>query len=234
MRFFLVFIAYILFAKSAIAQGENSMNAIKGYFKKKPKFTAYLDGRNSFSDAARNNIFGAFIGASYAGRIDIGLAYYQTAFSPKVPNYINEGTPVQDTNINITSYQYFALKTSYMFHKSKKWELSIPFSIGIGSAAYNSYDTFRIVNRQYEVYTAPNRSFRSNIFPIETGFDATYLITPWFVVSAGTGYRANLGNSGFNRNLNGVYYRAGFGIRFGYIYGKVKKYLKIKKCCCLF
>ena len=105
------------------AQGGNTFKDIKKYLKEKPKFTGYLDGRNSFAEATRNNIFGAFIGASFANRIDLGLAYYQTVNEPPVLNLRNEGTPSQDSFVSFTKYNYFALRFSYMFHKSKKWEI---------------------------------------------------------------------------------------------------------------
>ncbi len=232
-KLFICFSIYIL-SMNIYAQGGNTFKDIKKYLKEKPKFTGYLDGRNSFAEATRNNIFGAFIGASFANRIDLGLAYYQTVNEPPVLNLRNEGTPSQDSFVSFTKYNYFALRFSYMFHKSKKWEISVPYAFGIGTGNINNYYIKSMNKGAFVLDSLPYQSYSMKLAPFELGIDATYLITPWFVFSAGMGYRLNMRHFEYNRNFSAVYYRYGFGIRFGYIYKKIKKTWVGRKCCCFF
>lgn len=206
-------------------QGQNHLDSLKSYLKQKPKLTGYFDGRNSFTASSKNTIFGAFVGANYGNRLDAGLAWYTTYNEPEVYEITDQGTLNQDTIFHKSVYNYFSLRAAYQYYQSKKWEFYIPIGIGIGQAAISSYK-----KNPLKPFAAGKEEPR--FMPLDMGIDGTYLITPWFVFSGGMGYRINLAASKQNQLLNAVYYRFGFGFRFGYIYKKIKGTKIGKRCCC--
>lgn len=223
MRHIFLYIVFIVFHLNLRAG--NHLDSLKHYLKQKPKLTGYLDGRNSFAEASKNQIFGAFIGANYGSRLDVGLAWYTTYNEPEIQEYFNVGTPAQDTLFHKSYYNYFSFRVAYEFYHSRKWEFSIPVGIGLGKAQVTSYK--KNPNKPYLPHTD-----EPGMAPLDLGLDGTYLFTPWFVFSGGIGYRQNLVRSNLNPMLSAVYYRFGFGIRLGYIYKKFKSSKFGKNCCC--
>ena len=194
--------------------------------KQKPNLTAYLDGRSTLVNGFKANVFGAFVGYSYARRVDLGLAYYKTAFSTPYDAVINKGTPIERTETRVVNFDYLAAKIEYTFYKTKHWEFAVPLSIGLGNG---------------HILKMSNDTLTTNLIiaPIETGITGIYLFYDWIGISAGLTYRLNLTRWDYFNEFTAMNYTGGISIRFGSLWRHVKKgpkhwYRGCSNSCCLF
>ncbi len=197
--------------------------------KKKPTLTAYLDGRSSFVNSSPANVFGLFVGYNYGRRVDVGLAYYTTAFSKQYDITINKGTSFELKGTRSTTFGYLAAKVEYTFYKTKHWEFAVPLSLGIGKGFIEDF------------FVSPSKVTKTTltIVPLETGISGIYLFYDWIGVSAGLSYRLNFTNWQYFNEFTAMNYTGGISIRFGTLWKHIKRgpkhwYKGCRNSCCLF
>lgn len=83
------------------------------------------------------------------------------------------------TNVNF-SFGYNTLFYERVLFKNRKWEVSAPFHIGLGSIQATATDTTGF----------SHRLFNATVMPLEMSVTGQYNILPWLGVGAGLGYRA--------------------------------------------
>lgn len=226
----LFFIIIIVCTLSHTFAQNNEFLKLKDTFlsamKQRPSLTAYLDGRSTLVNGFKANVFGAFVGYSYARRVDLGLAYYKTAFSTPYDAVINKGTRTERTEARVVNFDYLAAKIEYAFYKTKHWEFAVPLSIGLGNG---------------HILKMSNDTLTTNLIiaPIETGITGIYLFYDWIGISAGLTYRLNLTRWDYFNEFTGMNYTGGISIRFGTLWKHVKKgpmlwYRGCRNSCCLF
>jgi len=225
-----LFFTCMIFQAQAQSEFKSLCDTFLCAVKKKPSLTGYLDGRRSFVNSFPANVFGIFGGVNYGKRLDVGLAYYTTAFSTPYDVTINKGTAFEYKALRKITFEYLAIKADYTFYKTKHWEFSVPISIGRGNGHIYNYHTD--TNKLYN-YTD------LKVMPLEMGVTGIYLFYDWIGLSSGLSYRLNLTNWQYFNEFTALSYTAGVSVRFGTLWRHVKKgpthwYKGFRGACCLF
>lgn len=215
----ILFISILIlgYSNNILAQNDKGFKIFKdtllAAFKKKPSLTGYLDGRRSFTNSAKANVFGIFGGVNYGNRVDIGLGYYFIDRWANYPTILNRGTPYEIKANRTVKFNYWAIKTEYTFYKTKHLEFAIPFVIGVGKGIIQNFyrDTLKLINE-----------INLPLIPIESGISGVYLFRDWIGVSAGLSYRLNLTHWAYFNEFSSINYTFGISIRFGRIWRHIK------------
>lgn len=171
--------------------------------KKKPKFFAGFDSRHSFISRRQVNIGGVRLGLTYDQRVRFSFGLYFLV----TPFFRNQILSNGDTITSKLGFAYFAGACEYVFFKSKRWEISVPFYTGIGGTSLSRRD-----------------STKGLIIPLESSVNAVYKIWPWLGLGWGVGYRFMLvNNKKVPENFNNPIYVLGIRLYFGEIYRAVLK-----------
>lgn len=179
----LAFILILLFA-GAKAQEHASLPDTSSAAKHKPKnsydYVLNLDNRYSFITQNVVNIFGLKAGIEINEKWRFGLGYYNILFPLNV-NYRYQGNlyPAK------LSFWYVSLFAERVIVHRKKYELSIPFSYGIGTS-----DVIRIQS----AYNGPAISTRK-LTLVELSFVGYYKLANWIGPGVGVGYRLRMNSN---------------------------------------
>jgi hypothetical protein len=181
----------------------------------KKEFYICLDGKNSIIQGLNLKMFGLQAGYSFNNRTNLFLGYYST-LGDKSRIYDNPTAEFGKTDSNTINSTYgtayFNIGGEYYFYNSKRWRLTFPVAIGLGTGwdqLYNSKKTLQF-KREFTM-------------PIELGFYASYKIKWWLWFGGGAGTRI----STFAPQYSGPFYTYGFSLRFGEIYNRGRKALGI-------
>lgn len=109
-------------------------------------------------------------------------------------------------------FAYISPYIEYTFHKTKKWEISIPVQLGIGAARYEYEDNAGVFVRQKDRL----------VIMYEPAMTAQYRFISWAGIGAGVGYRLVFyGNNALKENFNSPVYILRFKIFLRDIYRDV-------------
>lgn len=189
-------------------------DTIRLALKEKPGFTGYFDSRTSFTQNYPVSIFGAFGGLSYGRTVDLGLAYYNTMNEKSIRVIRNPGLPWQDTINRTVGLGYVCVRAEFTFYRTRWWEFYLPIHAGIGSGSIHERWTKNGANYHYQS--------QSVIMPVECGVSGIFLLTRWFGIAGGVGYRLNLTAFRHFNSYSNIYYSLGFSLRTGTIYRMMK------------
>lgn len=224
-RFIVVWLLMCIAQERIIAQSlpffQEWKDTIQASLKEKPGLTGYFDSRTSFTQNSPVSVFGMFGGLSYGRRVDIGLAYYNSINEKPIRVIRNAGLPWQDTLYRTIGLGYVCVRGEYTFYRTRWWEFYFPLHVGLGTGSI------------YETWKENGATYRSQhqtiLLPIECGVSGIFLITKWFGISGGLGYRFNLTSFNHYNSFSNIYYSLGFSLRTGTIYRMMKGAFKKKK-----
>lgn len=170
-----------------------------------------FDSRRSFVSTLDVNVFGFRAGLDFDGLVRIGGGLY-SLFSKIEQQYVLPD-PVTGSDNSFTARLRFNYVTFFfepILMRSKRWEFSLPWHIGIG-------DTF------FEGAGFEARQPRT-ILLTEASLIGQYKIFQWIGVGAGFGYRRFLkGNNFQGYNFHAPIYMFNLKIFVGYIYTRIFK-----------
>ncbi|HQQ95531.1 MAG TPA: acyloxyacyl hydrolase [Bacteroidia bacterium] len=182
MRLIVLFLILNLYPAIAGAQYLDSLqDVIKG----KSSIDVRLESRWSFIDHQAITISGVRAGAAYEKklRLGVGLNWLKTNLSSEVSELSESG--------QITTHQHY-FKLAYVvgyadavFYKTKRWQLSVPIQIGLGSTWYQDTKGYSLKNTQGSKF----------LFIYEPGVTVQFKLTQWFGAGADVAYRFVLKNN---------------------------------------
>ena len=181
---------------------------------KKWKFLLGFDARRSFFAGKPVKIGGLRIGMEYKGIHRFGFGLYQLK-----KNVIFTDVPVDRPDGADTSRLKFALEFGTLFYErvvygNKKWEISVPISLGRGDIKGSYLDTAGIFQ------PLVLREFSMLAF----GISARYKLFSWLALGTGLGYRLLYKTEPeVRKTFQGVYYKYGVYVLFGELYRTVFK-----------
>ena len=185
-------------------------------FKNKPKFFLTLDRTGSFVSGKEASTNELKIGLEFKKKLRLGFGY-----AVLVSDVVAEKTAVTEmTNIDSTvsaklSLSYFTFSGEYIFYDSKRWQITMPVTLGIGSSYFNY---FEYVKGDYQTKKLDQGTV---VIFGPTGV-ATYRILRWVGVSGGLGFRyAVVNNSKVKESFNSPIYLFRIRIFLGEIYKTV-------------
>ncbi len=110
-------------------------------FKHKPKLFLTLDRTSSFvagKGAATNEIR---TGIEFRKKLRLGIGYAVLASDVVTDKIVTtQVTQVDSTVSSKLSLSYFTISAEYSFYNSKRWQITMPATIGIGSSYFNYFE----------------------------------------------------------------------------------------------
>ena len=158
----IIFLFVSFFAKGQF------LDTFKVFLKSKPSIDARLESRYSFMNNSPTKVSGVRLGLSFRRKLRIGIGY----------SWLN--TPVYDTEIiidelgkpriatNFFKFGYVCYYADFVFHKTKRWQLSVPIQVGTGAYWTQYEDGKKIIKSQKRL-----------LLFYEPGITIQYKITKW-------------------------------------------------------
>jgi hypothetical protein len=129
----------------------------------RPSIDARLESRYSFMNNSPTKVSGVRLGISFKRKLRVGIGY----------SWLD--TPVYDKEIVkdelgkpkiITSFfkfGYVCYYADFVFHKTKRWQLSVPIQVGTGMYWTRYDDGEKITNSKNVYYCFMNQGLQYNI-----------------------------------------------------------------------
>jgi hypothetical protein len=186
-------------------------------FKGKPSLFFTLDNTASFVGGKSATTNELRFGLDFKKKLKLGLGYGQLVSDIVVNKDIvaerTDNDSVVPANLSLS---FFSANAEYVFFNSKRWQISTPLQIGVGSTYFLYYESDK------NGKSIQKRTDEGTV--LVSGFSAvaTYRILRWVGISAGLGYRVGiLNNDKVSESFNSPVYTFKFRIFFGEIYKSV-------------
>lgn len=155
-----------------------------------------MDSRNSFITNSRAEISGIKLGVEFGKKLRVGGGYHWLSSSLYKDREIRSITGVMDTAEARLQLRYFAYYIEYVYYKTKRWELSIPFQLGVGDTRYT--------------YSFEGKKYVENprvVMIYEPSISMQYKFFRWLGAGADVGARVMfVNNKAIKQNLNSPTY----------------------------
>jgi hypothetical protein len=157
---------------------------------------ARIESRNSFIDYQLVSITGLRAGLSFQRklRFGVGLSWLDSDVISAVPAVQLPG----DTALRkrLIKLAYFCVYSDVVFHKTKRWQLSVPLQVGLGSSWLEDPSS-----------DDPSKDQPSQLLLLyEPGISAQYKFFRWFGAGADIAYRFTVRNSAVADRLSSPTY----------------------------
>jgi hypothetical protein len=210
IRNFAILVLLLLLSVVAVnAQLLNAPRELPSAFRQPPKLLVGLDSRRSFVSGRDVKVMGVRVGLDFEKRARVGFGVYTLA-SEFNRNFIRtDFFGIIDTVNAQLKFSYLTAYFEYVLLTTKRWEVSLPFHLGLGDQSFTK------LNQE------PKSFLLGEVLVL-----ANYKIFPFLGLAAGVGYRQMLvGGFAIREDFDAPSYS--FGIKFwaGYF---VDKYLKKK------
>jgi len=171
-------ISKILFAVCILSsfmssKAQSFEQELKDAVKTTPRFEFKVDSRHSFINQRGVKTVGVKVGIQFADKLSFGIGYNQL-WSPPSSNISQNG---METKVRLGFYNLCPY-LEYVFFRDKKWELSIPVQIGLGSSYYSNNTS--IVNEKLR---------KEFVMTYEPAITFQYRLLKYFGAGFGIGYR---------------------------------------------
>lgn len=206
----LFYIFYFDFTHAQYISNEKDTPIVS--FKNKPKFFLNIDRSSSFISGKGAITTELRIGLDFKKKIRLGIGIAELSSDVVAPKLITtESNKDSSLNAKLT-LTYLTFNGEYTLYESKRWQITTPFTTGIGSSYFSYYEK---VGSSYKT----KRLEEGRVVLVTPAVVATYRILRWFGVSAGFGYRQLLvNNTQSKQKLNSPVYILRLKIYMGEIY----------------
>lgn len=214
MRYILLFILTIFFSLVSAQEEHHFEDSLRHHMSFRPKVDFRFDARNSFISATRVKFWGFKIGFQYNNKVRIGIGL-NTMLKPApvqrfYPSNELQLTDTVDANLSIV---YWCIYIDYVFHRTKRWELSMPVQLGIGGSSYEYVDAKDGLTKNIN---------QKGVMLYEPGFMATYSPIRYVGLGLGIGYRFMIVNNPLiDEQLNSLMYVLKVKVFLGNIYNDI-------------
>ncbi len=194
MRHFCLILLFVIGCVCAKAQFLDTLHEV---FNHKSSIDARLESRNSFINNQLISVTGVRLGVAYQRKMRIGggLSWLKSTFSTPFYEQNNDGGI--DTVLRNLKFVYLCYYVDFVFHKTKRWQLSVPIQAGTGFAWWQRQNKMNF-------YTNDKKHF---FILYEPGVTVQYKIFKWFGLGADVAYRFTaLNNKKIGEKLNSPTY----------------------------
>lgn len=184
------------------------LESIKSATKKKPSIDARLESRNSFITNYRAKISGVRLGLVFQKKLKIGVGYswLDADLYERKPIINYQGKT--DTVNNYLKIGYVAFYTDFVFHKTKRWQLSVPLQWGAGATWRRYIDNETKINSSKEI-----------LLLYEPGISVQFKIFRWCGLGTDIAYRFAIDKQkGLLSKMNSPTYAFKYFIWFDQLY----------------
>ena len=198
----------VIFFLVSIVSKAQFLDTIKSITHKKPSIDVRLESRHSFITNYRAKISGVRLGLVFQKKMKVGLGYSWLDADIYERKKIVTSLNKLDTVNNYLKLGYLAFYTDFVFHKTKRWQLSVPLQWGAGFA-WNKYNDGLIDIKSPKRY----------LLLYEPGISVQFKILKWCGLGSDIAYRFALEqNKGLRSKLNSPTFAFKFLLWFDQIY----------------
>ena len=160
------------------------LDTIKSVTSKKPSIGIRLESRYSFLRNGLVKVEGVRLGVVFQKKLKVGVGYSwlksDVSDDLEITNYLGN----KETVKNYLEFGYIAYYADFVFHKTKRWQLSVPLQLGTGLAWF-----------QYSDNNIKTRSKKHFLLLYEPGISVQFKLTQWFGFGTDIGYRFTMKNT---------------------------------------
>ncbi|MDP1802442.1 MAG: hypothetical protein Q8L81_13875 [Bacteroidota bacterium] len=174
----------LLFLYYAVSNAQ-FLDSLHDIFNHKSSIDARLESRNSFIDNQIISVTGVRLGVAFQRKLRIGggVSWLKSDF--KKDFYSENELGKTDTITKFLKMAYLAYYVDFVFHKTKRWQLSVPIQAGTGFTWW----------KNDKRYLAREREKKYFFILYEPGITAQFKVFRWFGLGADVAYRFTLVNS---------------------------------------
>lgn len=162
------------------------MDSIYAVIKQKRSFNLNLESRISFINNRSTSVNGLRVGISFNRKLRIGGGV----------SWLNSDLYL-DKEKQYLKFVYLCLYSDLVFYKTKRWQLSVPIQIGMGSSWFQKETPFSFSNKDSKYF----------LLLYEPGITTQFKVFKWVGVGSDIAYRFTLKNKeNIGENLNSPTY----------------------------
>jgi hypothetical protein len=166
------------------------------------------ESRWSFVNNALYTINGVRIGTAFEKKLRLGLGVnWNKTKLFSTGESTDESGNIQTVN-RYFQLGYFLMYADVVFHRTKRWQLSVPIQIGVGSTWYQSKPEYSLKNRQSKEF----------LLLYEPGISIQFKVTRWVGAGADVAYRFTIKNNQISEKLASPTYALKFLIWVDQLY----------------
>ena len=212
----LIFFAFLKTSEGQIFGTSVKSDSLENDGKKKRKFLFALDARRSFVLNRKTKFTGIKIGATVNNTYKWGLGLYAMENPIRMNGVLLDKEEYPDASDTILfDFNYVSYFFEPILIKTKRWEVSTPFQIGIGSIKLSYRDTTNTKDVLFQKGGSPIVGVSSL---------AQFKLFRWLALGAGFGYRVIVvKDADVRRSVSAPIYNFQVKILFGEIFKMVFK-----------
>jgi len=181
------------------------------------KFILGFDSRHSLVVGQLVKMHGLKVGMEISDyeTIRLGFGIYWLNDPVKLGPFVESG----DTAFAYIDFDYSTLFVEYVIYQDFRWEVSVPFNIGLGTGS---------VKFEWPKYDFDTTMVIKGIPVMATNIAAHYKVFPWMGIGAGLGYRQILSlNKQIRKAFNSPFYVIKIKLFLGGLYKSVFKHNEV-------
>jgi hypothetical protein len=184
----MIFIFISFFAKGQF------LDTFKVFMRSKPSVDARLESRYSFMNNSPAKVSGVRIGLSFRRKLRVGIGYSWLDTDVTDKKLITDAYGNRRYADDYFKLGYVCYYADFVFHKTKRWQLSVPIQVGTGAYWTQYNDGLRNVKSQKRL-----------LLIYEPGISTQFKITKWIGLGFDVCYRLALRNTNYVSNrLNSI------------------------------
>jgi len=155
------------------------LDTLQKVLKGKYSIDMRLESRNSFINNELTTVSGARLGLAFERKFRLGIGANWLSTDITKTNIFKNANQKNDTITHYLKWAYLCAYLDFVFHKTKRWQLSVPIQIGLGQCWWQT-------QRTYDFKTKDSKYF---VFVYEPGITAQFKIFRWLGLGADVAYR---------------------------------------------
>lgn len=145
------------------------LDTFKVFLKSRPSIDARLESRYSFLNNSPTKVSGVRLGLSFRRKLRVGIGYSWLATDVSDKKLITDAFGETRFTDEYFKFGYFCYYADFVFHKTKRWQLSVPIQFGTG-----------MYWRQYSDGVQIIRSKKRLLLFYEPGITVQFKVFKWF------------------------------------------------------
>lgn len=178
--------AIIIFTIISFSIKGQFLDTFKVFLKSRPSIDARLESRYSFLNNNATKITGVRLGLSFKRKLRAGIGYSWLDADVSDKKIITDVFGHERYANNYLKFGYICYYADFVFHKTKRWQLSVPIQVGTGLYWTRYHDGEKFVNSKKRL-----------LLFYEPGITVQYKITQWFGIGVDVCARLALRNTNY-------------------------------------
>lgn len=193
------------------------LDTFKVFLRSRPSVDARLESRYSFFNHSATKVTGVRLGLSFRRKLRVGIGYSWLDADVIDKKIITDANGKLITTNEFMKFGYICYYADFVFHKTKRWQLSVPIQAGTGLYWTQYYDGTKTIKTKQ----------RFLLF-YEPGITVQFKITKWCGVGMDVCARLALKNTKYvGEKLNSFVLAPKFLIWFDQIFYSIAPKSKI-------